>query len=64
MVSFDRIQQLFLEVFGLKISQTTLSKFNKIGFDKLENFEKEITESLLKKKYFMLMRAEFVLNEN
>ncbi|MDQ7023549.1 MAG: hypothetical protein Q9M97_08705 [Candidatus Gracilibacteria bacterium] len=31
MVSFDRIQQLFLEVFGLKISQTTLSKFNKIG---------------------------------
>ncbi|MDQ7023063.1 MAG: transposase [Candidatus Gracilibacteria bacterium] len=50
MVSFDRIQQLFLEVFGLKISQTTLSKFNKIGFDKLEDFEKEITESLLKKE--------------
>ncbi|MDQ7023870.1 MAG: hypothetical protein Q9M97_10405 [Candidatus Gracilibacteria bacterium] len=50
MVSFDRIQQLFLEVFGLKISQTTLSKFNKIGFNKLEDFEKEITKSLLKKK--------------
>ncbi|MDQ7023600.1 MAG: transposase [Candidatus Gracilibacteria bacterium] len=50
MISFDRIQQLFLEVFGLKISQTTLSKFNKIGFNKLENFEKEITKSLLKEE--------------
>lgn len=50
MVSFDRIQQLFLEVFWFKISQTTLSKFNKTWFNKLEDFEKEITKSLLKKE--------------
>jgi len=50
MISFDRIQQLFLEVFWLKISQTILSKINKIWFNKLENFEEKITKSLLKEE--------------
>jgi len=50
MISFDRIQQLFSEVFWLKVSQTTLSTFNKIWFNKLEDFEEEITKSLLKEE--------------
>ena len=50
MISFDRIQQLFLEIFWVKISQTTLFKFNKIWFNKLENFNEKITKSLLKEE--------------
>ena len=50
MLSFDRIQQLFLEVFWLKISQTTLYNLNKIWFNKLDTFEEKITKSLLKEE--------------
>jgi hypothetical protein len=66
MISFDRIQQLFLEVFWLKISQTTLSKFNKIWFNNLEDFEKEITKSLLKEEIIHVdeswIRVDWKLN--
>ena len=66
MLSFDRIQQLFLEVFWVKISQTTLSKFNTIWFNKLEDFEKEITKSLLKEEILHVdeswIRVDWKLN--
>ena len=48
MVSLCRIQQLFEEVYWIKISQESLNNFNKIWFESLEKFEEEITKSLIK----------------
>jgi len=47
MVSLDRIQQFFKEIYWLKVSQESLNNFNKIWFKNLENFEEKITKSLI-----------------
>ena len=47
MVSLDRIQQLFREVYWIKISPESLNNFNKIWFKNLEEFEEKITNSLI-----------------
>lgn len=50
MVSLERIQQLLEEVYWIKISQESLNNFNKKWFENLEEFEKEITKSLINSK--------------
>jgi len=50
MVSLDRIQQTFEEVYWIKISQESLNNFNKKWFKNLEDFEEKITKSLINSK--------------
>lgn len=47
MLSYERIQELFDEVYGIKISQESLSNYSKVWFHSLEEFEKEVTKWLL-----------------
>lgn len=48
MVSLERLQQIFYEVYSLKISQETLNSCNKECFEKLATFEEKVTQALLK----------------
>ena len=50
MVSLERTQQLFEEIYWIKISQESLNSFNKIWFENLEELEKSITKSLIESK--------------
>ncbi len=50
MPSYERLQDFLREITGLKISQTSLTNFNKTWFDNLEPFEKLIIQSLIKKE--------------
>ena len=48
LVPYERLQQLFLDQFGIQISQGSLVNFNKEAFEKLEDTEKAIVETLKK----------------
>ena len=47
MLSYERLKDLFNEVFELEISQTSLCNFNKFWYKKLWIFEDKLKESLL-----------------
>lgn len=50
MPSYERLQEFFKEAFWINISQTTLMNFNKIWYENLGSFEKNIKESLIEKE--------------
>ena len=50
MPSYDRLQDFFEEVVWLEISQTTLCNFNKMWYENLESFEKQLKKTLVKEK--------------
>ncbi len=47
MPSYNRLEDLFNEVFNLEISQTSLFNFNKTWYEKLWIFEDKLKEFLL-----------------
>jgi len=50
MPSYERLQEFFLEIIGLKISQTSLSNFNKTWYENLETFEELMKKHLPQKR--------------
>ena len=50
MPSYNRLQDFFKEVVWLEISHTTLCNFNKYWYVNLEDFEKQLKETLIKQE--------------
>ena len=48
LIPYNRVQQVFEDQFGLKLSQGTLTNFNREAFERLEKFEHDLVKTLTK----------------